>query len=166
MLTPQGVQPKNLKYLFQARYKNGFVFNQTPADVSTEAEGKSAFYDVSMGIGCPPIEDMVMFSLVHENGDIWSVDLVTGQFLHNMVPFGVGDSLDQIIPEEYIEKVPFRVIYFRQHQVKTNITFKRGKEAGLNQIIDEKTIGHSMRYLLGFQFTFGGVNHKRMITIG
>lgn len=73
-----------LDYLFEVQYKDGTRLEQNPEDTSTTREGGSAFSDVV-------IENVARFHLVSQNldHDVWTVDLVKGQFQHNFRPFEV-----------------------------------------------------------------------------
>lgn len=88
-----------LKYLFYVIYKNGTSFRQNEDDVSTNDPTRSAYYDVRH-------EEVASF-VIGVPGNLWEVNLLTGTFSHNGVPFGAFDQDLQIKRRS--------LVYFRRH---------------------------------------------------
>lgn len=128
-----------LKYLFKAIYSDGSEYNQTSEDVSAANPNKSAFFDVDQ-------EKLVRFELIGD-GKIISVDLISGEFTLNGFPvsillFNKDDNDFQFTP---IAGGKLRLIYFRRRTVLTNSPYS------------------DTSYLIGWQTTIDGQNHKRIL---
>ena len=93
-----------LKYLFQAEYKDGTIFNQNPLDTSAVDSKKSAFFDVKQ-------DQLKLFHLIG-NGNKFTVNLEDGHFEVNGVPFAMH--------EEPLSN--FRLIFFREHTHVYNVS--------------------------------------------
>lgn len=125
-----------LKYLFIAEYKDGTIYEQTPADVSISDAKRSCFFDVRQ-------DDLSKFYLVSVD-KVFSVDLNDGHFEVNHTPFFMHDSGEGL--------KDFRIIFFRQHTHKFNI--------GMQET------AHDIEYLIGWQCNDKeGKNHKRIMQI-
>ena len=109
-----------MKYLFTAFYEDGTCLQQTDEDISTRDLKRSAFFDVDH-------DNLVGFAI--DSGDtICHVDLITGEFSINGVPF---HAYDQEIKDR-------RLVYFRR-----NIR-------NFDQTLGEE-VGHSITFHVGWQ---------------
>jgi len=125
-----------LKYLFRAQYNDGSEFKQNQEDVSAKDRQRSAFFDIDH-------ERLTSFAL-EGGGDVFRVDLRTGQFEVNGTSFYMHD-VDLPLSN-------FRVIFFRQH-----LHCVGG---------DGKQRSHAIRYLLGWQANMpDGENVQRVMVI-
>ena len=93
-----------LKYLFQAEYKDGTLFDQNHHDTSVTDPQKSAYFDVKQ-------DQLKSFHLIG-NGNKFTVNLEDGHFEVNGVPFAMH--------EEPLSN--FRLIFFREHTHIYNVS--------------------------------------------
>ena len=127
----------DLKYLFEAEYKDGKVFKQNKKDVSLKDPKRSAFFDVSQ-------DDLVRFFLVEQKllGHKIAVDLRDGHFevdgLHLTTEPPIGGKL--------------RIIFYRQHQHDFNT--KTLKETA-----------HRVTYFIGWKTNIAGKNYQKIIGV-
>jgi hypothetical protein len=137
----------SLKYLFECHFNDGTRLLQTPEDVSSIDPTRSAFYDVVQRL-----DDVDAFVLYEPGPNIVPnvnliVDLKTGLFSLNGVPFLASNPSETIPPDS-----KFRLVYFRRH---THITNGDGEQ-----------ISHDTEYHLGWQTTVDGKNYQQTIAIG
>lgn len=135
----------SLKYLFNAEFRDGTVINQTEDDISSLDPKRSQFYDV---LEKTKESSLKRFEL-HGEGKSLIVDLVTGWFDLNGIPFRCHETLPLDDPE-------FRLIFYREHQAKTNI---------VNGEPDLKVVDDITGYCVGWQTTIQGKNYKETVII-
>lgn len=121
-----------LKYLFEAFFRDGSMIAQTPEDVSSIDSTKSAFFDV-----LNRSDDLICFGLVG-NGHTYAVDLVDGHFEIDHVGFFAQPESANVIPIGG----KFQLIYFRDHQQDFLVSG------------DETVFGdHRIAFRLGWKYT-------------
>jgi hypothetical protein len=126
-----------LTYLFEATYKDGTSYKQNAEDVSLTDPLRSCFYDIKQ-------EEVQTFTLIG-NGHCYTVDLSTGAFAVDGVPFFMHDLNDEL--------KDFRLIFYRRH------THSFNPEGG-------QEMGHDIAYCLGWQTNDkNGENVKRIMQI-
>jgi hypothetical protein len=136
--------PLPLAYLFEAQFSDGSIITQTQDDSSTLKPGGSAFTDV---LEKAKTSDPVAFGLFSdEHPHTYAVNLETGEFEIDGVPFRVGDEVPP-------EGAKLRLIYFRN--------IKRSFRA-----IDFEPIEHKITFVFGWQTTTAdGRNIKQTIAV-
>lgn len=132
-----------MSFLFEAQFVNGDIYQQTTEDKSTTTEGRNCFFDVLQRI-----DEVVIFGLFSNDcPDTWAVDLRTGTFHHNGVPFAAGDP-SVTIPQD----AKLRLVYF--------------KRCGLTITPDGEQFEHPPVYHIGFQTNLAdGSNYKQTISV-
>lgn len=126
-----------LKYLFQATYNDGTIYQQTPEDVSRTDPKKSCYYDVDQ-------EKLKVFFLYNDE-HTYSVNLQDGHFEVDNVPF--------FFHEENNLK-DFKLIFFRQHTHSFIVNQEKNSE-----------ISHMIVYRMGWQCTVNGKNYQKVMQI-
>ena len=131
-----------LKYLFTATFSDDTSIQQTPEDVSLVDPKRSAFYDVLQRIAAG--DKLIGFSLT-DGTHTASLDLITGQFTINGLPFGC-----------YPDKMPtpeadYRLIYYRRHQQHFTLNYQE--------------VGHDIQFVFGWQTTIAGKNYQQTIEV-
>lgn len=114
-----------LKYLFQATYKDGSTYTQNPEDVSVSDPLKSCFFDIK--------QDELRSFFVFNDDHTYSVNLEDGHFEVDGVPFFMHE--DRSLTD-------FRLIFWRQH----THDFLVGREK-------EEQTRHEIVYRMGWQCT-------------
>lgn len=98
----------DLKYLFEAEFEDGSIFEQPLDNRHPEKYDESATYNPSAFTYVQENEDkIVKFSLVGD-GHRYSVDLITGAFSVDGNEFYIHDQFD------YPENNDLQLIYFRE----------------------------------------------------
>lgn len=129
---------------FEADLKDGTRYIQGADDVSIDTPGKNAFYDILQRI-----DDVQKFYLVNEDGSEWAVDLSTGVFEHNGVPFGIHDQFLQ-------PTAPLKLVYWMEvHQKLVAEPDKPTKHVG----------GYINRYFFGWKTKVGTKNVQHTISV-
>jgi hypothetical protein len=128
---------KYSRYLFKAEFTDLTSFKQPEDDHSElDPEKRNAWFDLQQSD-----KKIKNFSL--SNGiDTWSVNLLTGMFFHNGMPFLATPEQDllKLKPE-------LRLVYFREVQRDVTFTFQDG------EMIDQNEIDARYVYFLGWQCT-------------
>ena len=139
-------QTWKLKYLFKATFKDGRTLEQTPEDVSTKDEARSAFRDVMDE--AEQGNRVIRFELTEPKmfPDTYAVDLTDGHFEINGKRIEVGEQLP-VNPQD----IHLRLIYFRRHTHDFNI--------------DLEAKAHRVAYVIGWQTTIAGKNYQQLIAI-
>lgn len=123
-----------LRYLFEARMKDGTVIRQTLEDVSTvEPLTRSAFYDVAQRL-----DDVVLFGLFNDKNS-YVVDLRDGHFEINGVPFSAQPVTTPVINDGG----KFKLVYFRDHQQELVMSAEGNSKLGT----------HHHQYRMGWEYT-------------
>ncbi len=142
-LTPDG-QKIELKYLFEAYFKDGTIIKQNAEDTSVIDEGRSCFFDVmkEMEKG----NQIVVFLLKGasaENPHIYKISLLDGTFEIDGLPF--------VLHEVALRDI--RPLYFRV------------RDSHFSMALEYK--GHEVGYRIGFQANdvHSGANIERYIEI-
>lgn len=116
---------RTLKYLFTVLYSDGSVFQQPTDDISVVDAKRSAFTDAAHRIEngrfildergqlVSRIQDIHRF-LLEDGATSYMVDLITGHFEVNCVPFRIHE-----IEIEYSNR---RLIFVRRHYQKVTLT--------------------------------------------
>ena len=127
-----------LKYLFEAKYKDGGVYTQTQEDKSILHEQGSCYTDVKQ-------DELKTFTLVGA-GHSYSVDLEDGHFEVDGVSF-------------FMHEMPlknFRLIFWRRHRQSQVVRLKDHKITGTSEEIV---------YQIGWQSTLAGKNYQEVMNI-
>ena len=132
-----------LKYKFGCKFSDGTIYNQTPDDKPIFSETGSSFTDV-----VKRIDDVVLFWIYSEETDIIAkVDLTTGLFAINDIPFVASDPSQQ-----FPHNTKFRLIFFRRHRHTSNVALEE--------------LAHEIEFHIGWQCTINGKNYQQTIALG
>jgi hypothetical protein len=126
-----------LEYLFHAETYNGNIIKQNPLDTPKFSSGGSSFTDVVK-------ENIKRFSLVGK-GHVFTIDLQDGHF--------EADGNKLYPPTEVLPGADLRLIYWR------TVT----RSVGIGP--DGRTLSPQVKYIIGWQYTMRGKNHKWEIGI-
>lgn len=130
-----------LKYHFIALFEDGSFLTQNEDDVSRIDPTRSAFYDVFQRK-----DEVVVFALRNMDTEL-KVDLGTGLFELNGMPFRASNPSEQLPPE-----TKYRLVFFRRHQHIRNL--------------GNSEESHNIEYHIGWQATVNGKNYQQTIAIG
>jgi len=136
-------------YHFVATFEDGTQIFQNELDVSVSDPTKSQFFDVQEKEKESPL---ISFVLLGEH--TLGVDLRDGHFEIDGFPYWQH----RVDREDYKD---FRIIYFRNVQIHSNITVDPETGAPLDEPVD----GYSLGYTLGWQITHNGKNIQKIIKI-
>lgn len=145
----------DLNWLFSAHFADGTVLVQDQADTATTPEGKalqpngSAFTDVRAALTKSPL---AFFELHHvERDETVTVDLVTGAFAMNGIPFEA--HVENFDPSLY----QLELCYWRQVRAERTV----GAD---DTVLSERH--YVNRYYLGWSTTVDGVEKQVTIAVG
>lgn len=121
-----------LKYLFKVEYTDGSVYKQNKEDVSEQDPKRSCFYDVLNSS-----KEVKTFSL-GRMFDWWTVNLKTGEFIHNGIKFQL---------EWNIKPAKRELIFQRQHEQDSTATYR----ISTGEVLGVKDGKKRTKYFLGYK---------------
>lgn len=153
----------SLKYLFEVEFKDGSTYKQNDKDTSQFNLKKVRIENgqeiISDGTAFTDIEKKIYqiktFSLVNDKHR-FTVDLTDGHFEMDGVITHIDHTVDQVVPVHLIPKVPFKLIYFRQHKHDMNVNYEQRKS---------NEIAHRIIYFFGWEFSISGKNYRQVVGI-